>query len=113
MLRRKLKWYKLFENVQELDALFSYRPSAVYRSMFGEVLLVKHESEYAAFRNKCPHQGKSMEGCRVIGDSVVCPFHHYHFSLQHGRGHGLYLDKYELRIDEDGVYLGKEGWSWF
>lgn len=29
MLRRKLKWYKLFENVQELDALFSYRPSAV------------------------------------------------------------------------------------
>jgi nitrite reductase/ring-hydroxylating ferredoxin subunit len=81
--------------------------------MFGEVLLVQTSNSYLAFKNKCPHQGKSMEGSRVIGESIVCPFHQYHFSLENGRGHGLCLDKYELRIDSDGVYLGKEAWSWF
>lgn len=81
--------------------------------MFGEVLLVKKDSGYFAFKNKCPHQGKSLEGCWIDNESIVCPFHKFNFSLKTGKGHGLYLDQYELKIDEKGVYLGKEGWTLF
>lgn len=113
MLSRKVKWYPLFETKQQLEDLFIVRSTVVHRSMFGEALLVKNGNDYYAFQTTCPHQNKPLDTCKISEGYVVCPFHQYHFSLEDGRGHGLYLDKYELRIDERGVFLGKEGWSLF
>lgn len=113
MLSKKLKWYPLFESEQELKELFAGKNSLVHRTMFGEVVLVHHKDKYYAFENKCPHQGKRLEGCWLENDQLVCPWHQYHFALDTGRGQGLYLEKYELRINEKGVFLGKERWSLF
>lgn len=113
MFRKKLKWYRYFESKEELDALFLINHSAVYQNMFGEVLFIKEGDEYHAFKNKCPHQNKPLNGCTIHDGHIVCPFHHYHYSLNDGRGHGLYVDKYALKIDESGVFVGKEKISWF
>jgi 3-phenylpropionate/trans-cinnamate dioxygenase ferredoxin subunit len=113
MFGKKLKWYPLFEKSEQLESLFCGKETVVYKSFFGEILFVKHALTILAFKNKCPHQGKSLEGCWLNQNAVVCPFHKYHFSLETGRGQGLYLEKYELKIDEKGVFLGKEVWSLF
>jgi len=113
MFGMKIKWYPLVENQQALEDLFAGKNTVVHRSMFGEVLLIKHNSNYLAFKNKCPHQGNPLNDCWIENDTVVCPFHQYHFSLENGRGHGMYLEKYELKFKENGVFLGKEVWSFF
>jgi nitrite reductase/ring-hydroxylating ferredoxin subunit len=113
MFGYKLRWYRLFENQDELDEVFYGKSTTVYRSIFGEVLLVKQQNKYSAFQNKCPHQGKPLNDCWIENNQVVCPFHKYHYSIENGRGHGLYLEKYELKIDETGVFLGKESWGFF
>ena len=113
MLSKKLKWYPIAESLQELDDLFLGKAIVVHRSMFGEALIVKHEGEYYAFRNKCPHQNKPLNDCTLHDGMLICAFHRYRFSLSNGRGHGLCLDKYELKIDNGSVWLGKEVWTLF
>lgn len=113
MIRKKLRWYRLFESDHQLEELFGAKDAVVHRFMFGEILFVRSTSGVHAFKNRCPHQNKPLDDCKVIGERIVCPFHQYHFSCEDGRGHGLYVDKYKLEFREDGVYLGKEVWSFF
>ena len=113
MLSKKLKWYPLFESVEKLEELFVGKSVVVHRSMFGEALLLKDGGDYYAFKNKCPHQKKPLNDCKVIEGHVVCPFHRYRFSLENGRGHGLYLDQYQIKIENNQVFIGMEKWSFF
>ncbi|MDC1385120.1 Rieske (2Fe-2S) protein [Crocinitomicaceae bacterium] len=113
MFGMKLKWYPLFESESELENLFAVKKTAVHKSIFGEVLLVKNDSGYHAFKNKCAHQNKPLNGCWTEDNSVVCPFHKYHFDIDSGQGHGTYIDKYELRFVDAKVEIGKEIWSIF
>lgn len=113
MLSKKLKWYPIVESLEKLDELFMGRNTVVYRSMFGEALLVRNEGNYYAFKNKCPHQNKPLNDCSLRDGMLICVFHQYHFSLKDGRGHGLCLDKYELKVENGSVWLGKEVWSLF
>ena len=113
MLSKKLKWQLLFEDKSQLEELFQLKDSVVHKNVFGEILLVKSEGEYFAFKNKCPHQNKSLENCKVADGNVVCPWHQYQFSCETGRGHGLNIDKYSLKIENEGVFIGKEVWSLF
>lgn len=113
MLSKKLKWHLLFESKEQLEELFEFKESAVYKNIFGEILFVKSEGDYFAFKNKCPHQNKSLENCKVSDGNVVCPWHQYQFSCESGRGHGLHIDKYPLKFENDAVYIGKETWMLF
>lgn len=113
MFGRKIKWSQLFENVEELENLFAGKSTVVHKSVFGQILFVKNESGYHAFENKCPHQNKPLNDCWIEDNQIVCPFHQYHYSIENGRGHGMYIDKYELKIEDGKVKLGKEGWSLF
>ena len=113
MLSRKLKWYPLFDDRKDLDALFVSKPTVVHRTLFGEVLLVKTIDEFHAFKNRCPHQNKPLNACWLEDDQIVCPFHRYHFSVENGRGHGTSMEKYELRFENGKVEIGKEVWSLF
>lgn len=114
MLGKRIKWYCIAENRAELDALFTVRNTVVQKAAFGEFILVLHNNTFVAFKNKCPHQGKPLNGCTITDDHVVCPFHHYHFSLHDGRGHGLCLETYpiEFRTNKT-VWIGVERWSLF
>lgn len=113
MFQKKIKWYLLFESKEEFDALFNIRNSVVHKTMFGEYLMIRDQGNYYAFKNKCPHQKKSLEGCTINNGNIICPFHQYQFSLENGRGHGLYIDKFPIKIDATGVFVGKEVFSLF
>ncbi|MDG1741533.1 MAG: Rieske (2Fe-2S) protein [Crocinitomicaceae bacterium] len=113
MLRRKLKWYALFEREEDFFHLFSDKSTVVFNAVIGQVLLVKSQDEFHAFKNKCPHQNKPLNNCSIEENHIVCPFHRYHFSVDTGQGHGTYLHKYELRFTNGIVEIGKEVWKWF
>ena len=113
MLKRKLRWIRIFPSLEAMEEQFVGRSSIVHSSMGTTLLLIRTNGNYFAFKNKCPHQGKSLEGCMVENDAFSCPYHRYKFSLEDGKGHGMNVDKYELKIDDTGVYVGKLKWTFF
>lgn len=113
MFKRVLKWQLIFESKSELIDFFGTRSTALFKNSFGEIMLAREGEEFYAFQNKCPHQNKSLEGCSIDEGAIICPWHKYAFSCETGRGHGLYLDKYPIKFEENGVFIGKEGWSLF
>lgn len=69
----------------------------------------RHGGKVFAFQGKCPHAGADMsEGYVDAVGNVVCPLHHYKFSMQTGRnvsGEGYFMKCYPILELEDGVYL--------
>jgi nitrite reductase/ring-hydroxylating ferredoxin subunit len=101
----KTKRYLLAATMQELLSLFMNSEQIMRQFSFGKVLLIKKEEGIIALAGTCPHQGKSMKGCRVESNHIVCPWHQYRFSRESGRGHGLYLAMYPIVETAEGVYL--------
>ena len=99
----KIRWKAIEESNLKKYLLFA----------FGEIMLAREGEKFYAFQNKCPHQNKSLEGCSIDEGAIICPWHKYAFSCETGRGHGLYLENYPIKFEENGVFIGKEGWSLF
>lgn len=62
------------------------------------------------FNNRCPHAGAPLSGGRLQGDLLICPRHHWEYSVGDGScaEHPLYaLQPYQVRI-EDGWILAQE-----
>lgn len=113
MFNFKIKWRVAYESKAILDEKLGLHSRFVEPSSFGEVLWVKDENGIHAFKNKCPHQNKPLNDCKIKNGHVVCPFHQYHFSIETGRGHGDSLYKFETKIENGKVWLGKEVFSLF
>ena len=112
MLSKKIKWIKVFDSLQDLDHRFIV-DHFCYSSNGLDILFIRSEGKILAFKNRCPHQNKPMVGCKVTDGRVVCPYHQYAFSLEDGKGHGLYLEKYPIEERSEGVFVGIEKWSFF
>lgn len=82
--------------------------TAIIPTPYGRILWVKFENEYHAFKNKCPHQNKPMDHCWIDHGDLVCPFYRFHFSIENGRGMATSMHKYEVKIEDGVVWLGKE-----
>jgi len=108
MLKFKIKWTVAFHSVQDLEDHFALKNTAVVPSGFGKILWVKFEDGYHAFKNKCPHQNKPLDHCWVDDGNIVCPFHRFHFSIENGRGMATSMFKYEVKMEDGKVWLGKE-----
>lgn len=108
MLNFRIKWIVAFETVQQLEACFGQKQTCVAASDYGKILWVRDEDGFHAFKNRCPHQGKPLDDCQLNDGYIVCPFHQYHFSIENGRGHGTSMDKYELKIEDGKVWIGRE-----
>ena len=58
----------------------------------------------------CPHAGgKLANGYIDVFGNIVCPVHHYRFSLTRGintSGEGYHLKTYKVEEREDGWYIG-------
>lgn len=113
MIGKKLKWFVVFDSIETLENALELEGVFVHRSLFGEILFVRDGNEIHAFQNKCPHQNKPLNHCKVVDSHVVCPFHQYAFSCENGRGQGLVLEKYAFKIEEGKVLVGKEVWTLF
>ena len=111
MFKRIIKWRKIFESKEELFEYFGTKSTVVFKNAFGEILLAREGENYYAFQNKCPHQNKPLNGCKIHEGAIICPWHKYAFSCETGQGHGMYLQQYPLKFEEDGVFIGKEGWG--
>lgn len=108
MFKYKIKWVIAFESLAALESQFAVRQTAVVPSQFGKILWVKHKDGFHAFKNKCPHQNKPMDQCWIDGGEIICPFHRFHFSIEDGRGMGSGMFKYECKVEDGRVWIGKE-----
>jgi nitrite reductase/ring-hydroxylating ferredoxin subunit len=50
-----------------------------------EIAVFNVDGEYLAIENACPHHGASLVDGRVMGASVLCPWHAWHVDLRTGR----------------------------
>jgi len=113
MFSDKTRSYLLAESKVDFLAKFNELQERKIQLPFGEVLFVRKDENVFALKNKCPHQGKPLEGCEIQDKHVVCPWHQYKFNLENGRGHGLYLETYKLEETQEGFYLLYTYFSWF
>lgn len=71
--------------------------------------LARMNEAIVAFQGKCPHAGADLSGGFIDKtDNVVCPLHHYRFSVATGRnvsGEGYFLKRYPVRVSEEGVFI--------
>lgn len=109
----KTRWVKFAVDEAELKTLMMGKACAPIRVNSLAVLLVKNEGEIHMVKNKCPHQGITLERAECVDGALVCPWHHYGFDLKTGRGAGMYLDIYPIEKREDGYYAGFEYFSLF
>lgn len=113
MFSTKMRWVKFAESEDHLQKLLQGKEVAPLRVNNKAVLLVSHEEQYFLVKNRCPHQGITLENASCEDGYIVCPWHRYAFSLETGRGAGLYLEKYPVELREDGYYAGFEYFSLF
>jgi 3-phenylpropionate/trans-cinnamate dioxygenase ferredoxin component len=48
------------------------------------VLLCERDGRYYGLSPSCPHQGLPLDGARLWGDLIDCPWHHYQFDVKTG-----------------------------
>ena len=80
-----MKWYKLngLPNREQWTDTFSqmYKVSIVEEKI---CVLIRHHQVYA-FREACPHAGKSLLNGRCTeNNEIECPYHSFKFSLMDG-----------------------------
>lgn len=76
------------------------------------ICIGKYKNQLFAFPATCPHaSGRLCEGFIDALGNIVCPVHHYKFSMKTGRnvtGEGYYLKHWPVEIRQDGVFISIE-----
>ncbi|MBG9375863.1 Rieske 2Fe-2S domain-containing protein [Panacibacter sp. DH6] len=105
-----INWYKIAESVKELD--FNSNNLLSLSVNKKKVTIGIHKEKLFACGYTCPHAGGVFADGHIDAmGNIVCPLHHYKFSMQTGRnvtGEGYALKTYEVAVKEDGVYIGME-----
>ncbi len=109
----KVRWVKIFSSKDEMLQALGKRSSMEIRANGKDLVMLREEDQVYLIQNKCPHQGLSLKDAKCENGMVICPFHQYRFSLENGRGHGLYLERYPVEYRENGVFAGFEYFSIF
>jgi nitrite reductase/ring-hydroxylating ferredoxin subunit len=72
-----------------------------------DVLVCLHREKVYAFENRCPHQGKPMDGAVIRNGQLVCPHHGARFHLETGHGEKgnacIYLRTLKVRVTATNV----------
>ncbi|OWP64679.1 NAD(FAD)-dependent dehydrogenase [Hymenobacter amundsenii] len=55
-----------------------------YSTPNADVLLLHREGQYLALAAHCPHYGAPLEKGRLVGDQLICPWHHACFRVTDG-----------------------------
>ena len=114
MFNTKIRWVKFSDSEGELVQLLANKSCQPIRINNKALLLVFHNDTYYLVKNRCPHQGITLEKASCEDGFIVCPWHRYGFNLKTGRGGGgLHLENYPIEIRNDGWYAGFEYLSLF
>jgi 3-phenylpropionate/trans-cinnamate dioxygenase ferredoxin subunit len=107
---RKIRWYKLFETVEEANANLPVGAVTTILVNRKKICLAHTSEGFFAVNDKCPHNGASLgNGYCTAEGAVVCPLHRYRFDLKTGRaksGVGDFVQNYPIEIRNNGVFVG-------
>jgi nitrite reductase/ring-hydroxylating ferredoxin subunit len=115
---KKYKWHKVAASEAEIK--WSSGDIGVVEVEGKKVCIARFKDGWYGFAHHCPHAGGLMdEGYLDDAGNVVCPVHHYKFSLRNGRnssGEGYKLKTYPVELRPDGIFVGLEegglfGWK--
>jgi nitrite reductase/ring-hydroxylating ferredoxin subunit len=110
---KRMKWYKVFDSVEEATHAFPDRQVVKVNAGNKYICFTRNNEAFFAFDDRCPHQGMPLtQGKCTEENEIWCPFHQYRFDLKNGRGHGLYLPIYPVEIRENGIFIGFERGFW-
>lgn len=101
------QWYKLAESVNEIE--FNNNGLAEVEVNGKNITLALHNGKVFACPQKCPHAGGTLaNGYIDVLGNIVCPVHHYKYSLLNGyniSGEGYHLKTYKVDVREDGIFI--------
>jgi nitrite reductase/ring-hydroxylating ferredoxin subunit len=64
------------------------------------------EGAYYAANNRCPHRGAPLSDGTLVGELMVCPLHHFKFSVKTGRCvMPKHLKLASIRVEQQGDQL--------
>lgn len=104
-----MKWYKIEEQLPEEEFVIPIKIGGK------KLCLVRHEQEFFAVQNTCPHAGGILSGGWCKKGYLVCPIHRWEYHLKTGRGaegQGDYIDTYPVDVRPDGIYVGIKESFW-
>ncbi len=109
---KKIFWHLLYPSMEKALADFPSSPLKKISVDDRDICLVNSNGALSAIADKCPHQGASLSKgyCNELGH-VVCPWHHYAYSLKTGRvqqDSGEVVDVFPIKVNEEGVFIGIE-----
>jgi nitrite reductase/ring-hydroxylating ferredoxin subunit len=108
-------WHRIAGSIDEIP--FSQNGLTEIVVSGKPVCLSLHNDQLHACTQKCPHAGTPLsEGWLDAAGNIVCPNHHYKFSMQNGRnvsGEGYFLKIFPVELREDGVFVGFPATSLF
>jgi nitrite reductase/ring-hydroxylating ferredoxin subunit len=110
MTGKKIKWFLIARDIAALN--FAQNNIAIADCGGKKVCIGNYHEKLFAFAYACPHaSGILANGFIDARGNVVCPQHHYSFSIVNGRntsGEGYYLKTFPVEMREDGIYAGIE-----
>lgn len=102
-----MAWHKIANDI--LDIPFNKEGLATVKLNERSYCIAKNKNKLHACAATCPHAGgKLADGYIDALGNIVCPVHHYRFSLEQGRntsGEGYLLKLYKIEEKEDGIYI--------
>ena len=104
MEKKELVWHKVLDKKEDLAEGRVMSASAGHK----EVCLAHFEGKICALNNKCPHQGGPLGEGSIENGLLRCPWHGWDYHPCSGKAPGFDdgVETYEVREDEDGVYVG-------
>ena len=105
-MSKQLIWHKVLDNK---NALLENRVMTV-NAGHTQVCLTHYKGKYNAITNKCPHQGGPLGEGSIENGLLRCPWHGWDFNPCGGDSDGFEdgLKSYDLKIEDDAVYVGLE-----
>ena len=79
-----------------------------------EILLVKLDGEYCAYRGACPHQSTPLVEGEFAGGVITCRAHLWQFDARTGQGINpktVCLRRYPLRMVGGDIYVEVDGFA--
>lgn len=85
MARKKLNWYKLFENWDEAKRQVPLNSLKQYRIGSSKVCLAHTKDGFFVVDDECTHMRASLSSGRLNDfNEVICPWHDYRYCLKTG-----------------------------
>lgn len=101
-------WIKIADSISDLS--FSEDGFSTVQVNDKTICIAMFNGKLLACQDKCPHAGGTLsEGYLDSLGNIVCPNHHYKFSLTTGRnvtGEGYFLKIYVIEERDKGVFIG-------